>query len=237
METVEDSEDTLLKGRSAYYGVVDDDEIVLAGLQAVVGDVVDMAGQVVAGAALGDECAELDVLPRHLLRAHELMKDAAQLVVGRLMVQLLYLAYLLLVAVELEAVEHTIVGHLGGIRDIGEDGVLGVVVHGLKDRLRELPAEFLAFLIYIGVGAAREVDTLEGTGRIAALGEDLLQDDIAVLIDDKGLAGLKLPDVAALQVERGLQHGALAGQHYHLVVLIVERGTDTPRVAHGEHLS
>ena len=40
-----------------------------------------------------------------------------------------------------------------------------------------------------------------------------------------------------LQIEGGLKHWALAGHYHDFIVLVVESRTDTPRVAHGEHLS
>lgn len=98
-------------------------------------------------------------------------------------------------------------------------------------------AQPFALLIDVTVGAATEVDALEGTGTEPLCRHYLFQLARAVLMNDECLARHQLMHILSLDVERGLQHRALAGDGYYLVVAIVECRTDTPGVAYREHLA
>ena len=60
---------------------------------------------------------------------------------------------------------------------------------------------------------------------------------LAVLSDNQRLTRLEFLDILCLQIESGLNHRTLRGQYHHLVILIVERRTDAPGVAHGKQLT
>ena len=47
----------------------------------------------------------------------------------------------------------------------------------------------------------------------------------------------QLMHLVTVDIKCGLQHGALAGQGYDLVVAVVKGGTDAPGVAHAKHLA
>ena len=67
MQTVEDAEDTLLQGCTAYDTVIDDDKIIHIRLNASVGYIIHVACQVVTAVALSNEGTEFDILPCYLL--------------------------------------------------------------------------------------------------------------------------------------------------------------------------
>ena len=77
MEPIEDADDAAPKGGAAHDAIVDHHEIVFVRLDAAVGDVIDVRREVVAGVALGDEGAELDVFQDDLLAPYALGQDAA----------------------------------------------------------------------------------------------------------------------------------------------------------------
>ena len=115
MQSVENLDDTLLERRTSHNTVVDDDEIIHPTLQHVISDVIDMRGKVVARVALGDECAQLDVLPRSLLRAHIAAKYLPKFLVCRLVVETFEFFDFEFVGIFLESLQHTVICHLGGV--------------------------------------------------------------------------------------------------------------------------
>ena len=171
-----------------------------------------MGSQVVALAIVGNKGTHLNVLPHHFLRTH-------------LAVQLT------------ETVRHTVIGYFGGIGDIGKDSVVDVAVDGFQNGLRQLLAQSFALLIDVTIGATTEVDTLERAGGKFLCRHNLFQSALTILTDDECLARLQFADVVGSKVEGGLQYGTFAGQSHNLVVAIVERRTDAPGVAYGEHLA
>ena len=67
MQAVEDADDALSQSGAANNAVVNHDEVVHAGTDAAVGDIIDVCRQIVTRISLGDEGAHFDVFPRHLL--------------------------------------------------------------------------------------------------------------------------------------------------------------------------
>ena len=212
MQTVQHLEDALAQGCAPHNAVIDNHEVVDVGPQTAVADVIDVRGKVVALGPLGDEGAQLDVLPHHLLNPHIVIESA-------------------------KAVGDAVEGHLGGVGDIGEDRVGHVTVYRLHNGLDELLAQTLALLIDVAVGAAAEVDALKRAGAQLLRGKNLFQTYLPVLMDNDGLSRLKFRDVVCGEIEGGLNHRPLAGEHHHLIVTIIKSRPDTPRVAHGEHLA
>ena len=96
MQTVQNLKDTLLQCGASNNTVVDNHQVVHTWLQAAVADVVNVGGQIVALAVIGNKGAQLNVLPHHLLGAHIAVQFA-------------------------ESVSHPIKGHLGGVGDIGKN--------------------------------------------------------------------------------------------------------------------
>ena len=237
VQTVEYAQDAFLQCGSPDDAVVDDDEIVLPGVDASVGDVVDMTGKVVTAVALGDERAQLDVFPCRLLRAHVSIHYALQFLVRGRMAESFNLLDLPFVQMLREAVKHAVVSYLCRVGNVGKHGVLHVVVHGLQYRSCELFAQLLALVIDVAVGAPAEVDALERTCRVSSRRQDALDGTLAVPLHHQGRARFEFLHVFTLQVERCLQHGAFARQGHDFVVLVVECRANAPRVAHGEHLS
>ena len=123
--------------------------------------------------------AELDVLPYHFLDAHIVIQSA-------------------------HAVGHAVEGHLGGVGDIGEDGIGNVVINSLQNGGRQLLTQPFALLIDVAVGASAEVDALEATCAEFAGRHNLFQLHLTVLVDDERLSCLKLANVLSLQIEGGL---------------------------------
>ena len=212
MQTVEDLEDALFQGSASHYRVVDDDEIVLVGTYRTVGDVIDMGCQIVTFGIVGNEGAQFDVFPNHFFDAHVSMQFP-------------------------ESVGHAVECHLGGVGDIGKDGMINVSVDGLEDGRCQLFTQTFAFLIDVAVGAATEVDTFEGTCRELPGGHNLFEPALSVSADDKCLAGLEFVDVVGMKIKGRLQYRSLAGESDDFVIAIVKRRTDAPGVAHGKHLA
>ena len=148
MEAVENLEDALLEGGATHYRVVDDDEIVLIWSQTTIGDIIYMGGEVIALSTLGDECAQLDIFPNHLLDAW-------------------------LVSQSSDALNHSVKCHLCGIGDIRKHRVLNIPTNGLHDCRCELLAQLFALSIYILVRATTEVYALERATIIALRRNDL----------------------------------------------------------------
>ena len=148
-----------------------------------------------------------------------------------------YLLHLLLVQVVVQPLQHAVEGHLGGVGDEGEDGVVDVVVGCLQDAGHQLLSQQLAFAVDVHVAAAAEVDALEGAGTELTGLVDLHRAQAARLADEDGLSRLQFADAVGRHVEHGLYHRTLAGQHGYLVVLIPEGRTDAPRVADGKALA
>ena len=160
-----------------------------------------------------------------------------QFFLGRNMTEVRNLLDLGLVEILLETAQHTIVCHLGCIRDVAKHRVIHIVVDSLQDRLGQLLAEFLALLIDVLVGTTAEIDALEGTSGITLLLHDALDAALTVFLNQEGGAWHQLLNFLSLQVEGGLEHRALTCQHHNLIILIIESRTDAPRVSHGEHLA
>ena len=137
----------------------------------------------------------------------------------------------------LETIEHAVESHFGGVGNKGENGIARLAVDGIMDGLHELLAKFLSLLIDVAVGTTTEIDALEGALGISLSGYDFLNRTPPVLIDNQRMAGGQFDDILALQAKRGLQDGALAGQHDDFVVHVIEGRTDAPGVANGKHLA
>ena len=196
-----------------------------------------MGGEVVAGIALGDEGAQLDVLPCHFLGTHLGAQNLLQFFLGRHVVHACYLFCLLLVEVVLETVEHAVESHFGGIGNEGEDGISRLAVDGIVDGLHELLAKFLSLLIDVAVGTTTEINALKRALGISFSGYDFLDRTPSVLIDNQRMAGWQFDDILTFQAKRCLQDGALAGQHDDFVVHVIECRTNAPGVAKGKHLA
>ena len=235
MEAVEDADDALAQGRSAHDAVVDDDEVVHARLQAAVGHVIYVGGQVGAAVALGDEGAEFDVLDGHLLTAHPHTQDMLNLLFAALLVnQFAQAVALQAVEVDVQSFDQAEEGHLGRIGNVGDDGVLDVVVHGGQNLVHQSAAQLLALLVDVLIAAAAEIDALEGAG-LQGLGRvDLLEADAAVLTREEGLTRLEFVNTFKGHVEHRLDDGSLGGEDEDFVVLVPEGGADAPGVAQGK---
>ena len=196
-----------------------------------------MGGKVVALRPFGDEGAQLDVFPGHLLGADAAGEDAAQLLLGERAVGTGDQRGLLGVEVLVEPLHHTVEGGFGRVGNVAEHGVVGVAVECADDRPDEVDAHLLAFAVDVAVGAAAEVDALEGAGGLSAGGEDLPEGEFAGAVHQQGFPRLDLADGLGREVEGGLEHGALRGHGEHFVVLIPEGGADAPGVAHGEEFA
>ena len=118
METVENADDALAQGGAAHDGIVDDHQIVLIRIERTVGDVVYVCRKVVARVGLGDEGAQLYILPGHLLGADAAREDAGELVGGEAAVGLDDPAGLLRIQMFVQTLHHAIEGGFGSVGDI-----------------------------------------------------------------------------------------------------------------------
>ena len=80
VEAIEDAEDGSLERGAADDAVVDDHQVVLAGVDGAVGDVVDVGYEVVAVGIFGDEGPQLRVFYGDLLDACAFVQDALHLI-------------------------------------------------------------------------------------------------------------------------------------------------------------
>ena len=165
------------------------------------------------------------------------MEYLAELLVGGLVVETLYFLYLEIVGIFLESLKHTVVCHLGGVGDKGEHRVLHIAIHSLENWFHELFAKSLALLVNLTVGTTTEVYSLERACRIAPAVENLLNGCCTVALYNHCMSRLEFLDVLKFKVEGSLQHWALTCQDCYLIINIIKRGTDAPRISHGEHLS
>ena len=115
VQTVEDADDALAQRSAAHNGIVDNYKIVLVGAQTAVGDVIYVRREVVARIVFGDESAEFDVLDGNFFAADITVANLRQLLPRRLAVKGENLVNLHLVVVLLQALQHSIIRHLGGI--------------------------------------------------------------------------------------------------------------------------
>ena len=158
---------------------------------AAVRDVIDVSGEVVAARPLGDEGAELDVFPHHLLRPHyrEWLTSADAV-----------LAY---------AVHQTVVGHLGCVGYIREYRMLDVISDGWQYLLDESAAQLLAFAIDVGIASAAEIYALERACAQRLSLVDLFETNRAVLTRDECFTRLEFMYGTVVNVERGLNNRSL----------------------------
>ena len=67
VQPIEDTKDAFLQCCTTNDGVINDDKVVLIGLNALVSDVIDVRSEVLSGCTLRDKRAQLDVFPCHFL--------------------------------------------------------------------------------------------------------------------------------------------------------------------------
>ena len=237
MQAIQDADDALSQGRAAHDTVVDHHQVIHERLNAAIGNVIDVGGQVVTAVALGDEGTQLDVFDRHFLAAHPHGEDLLQLLFLQEVTPVGDPLLLQFVQVVVQPLLHSEVGHLGGVGDKREDRMVNVMINGTKDRLHQVLTHPFPFLIYIHIAAAREVDPLKRTGAIGLRGHDLLRAPLAQLVDKDRLAPIQLMDVFHMHVHDGLDHGALRRQHDDFIVGIIKGGTNAPWIAHAERLA
>ena len=103
--------------------------------------------------------------------------------------------------------------------------------------MSQLFAQSFALLVDVAVGTATEVDALERAGAQFLGRHYLLQSAFAVFMYYQCLTWQQFMHVVTINIKSGLQHGALAGQGYNLVVAVVECGSYAPGVAYAEHLA
>ena len=142
--------------------VVYDNQIVRAGHEAAVSDVVHMGGKVVATVALGNESTQLNVLNGHLLAPYAAGQDTLQLIVAGVVSQSGNLPHLLLVEIVVQSLQHSVESHFRSIRYKGKDGVVYILVDGFQDVGHQFLTQQFTFLVDVHVTAAAEIDTLEG---------------------------------------------------------------------------
>ena len=126
MQAVQNLKNALTQRGATDYRVVNDDEVVFIGTQRTVTDVIDVSCQVVALAVVSNKGSHLDVLPYHLLGTH-------------------------IVALLAETIRHTVIGHLGRVRDIREYGIGDVAIDSFQNSWGELHAQSFALLIDVAV--------------------------------------------------------------------------------------
>ena len=115
------------------------------------------------------------------------------------------------VEVDVQSFDQSEEGHLGRIGNVGDHGVLDVVVHGGQNLVHQSAAQLLALLVDVLIAAAAEIDALEGAG-LQGLGRvDLLESDAAVLTREEGLARLEFVNTFKGHVEHSLDDGTLGG--------------------------
>ena len=196
-----------------------------------------MSGKVVAAVAFGYESAELDVLDSHFFATDAFAENFHEVVVLRLVSQSLYFLYFLKIKVVVESFEHAIESHFGSVGDVGEHGVLQVVVHSLEDRLHEEFAHAFALAIDVEVAAAAEIDALKRASAQVVGFVNLREAHFAFFVHQYGFAAIEFVNLFDRHIESGLYHRSLRSEHHHLVVDIPKCRTNAPRVAHGKALA
>ena len=132
-----------------------------------------------------------------------------------------------------EAVE----GHLGGVGNEGEYGVVYVVPDGLQNRIRQLTAQSQAFLVNFCVVAAGEVNALKRAIAPRSGGQNGGDFHFCVGFYPKGVAGGELVNGVKRSVKGGLDDWPLGGNHRHFVVDVVISGADSVRITQHKGVS
>ena len=143
-----------------------------------------MGGKVVALITLGDEGAQFDVFPHHLLDAHVVIQMT-------------------------HAIGHAMESDLGSVWNIGEDRMGHIVIDGLHDGWSKLFAQAFTLQIDVAIGATTEIDTFKRACTQMLGRENLFKNPGTTLANNKRLARLQFLDILSLKVEGGLDHRAL----------------------------
>ena len=236
-EAVEDAEDAALECRAADDAVVDDDHLVFASFDRAVGDVVGVRHEVVPGAVVGDEGAQLGVLQGNFLDPGPLLENGSDLMGIRIGTQADDALDLALVEVTLHSPDQPVVGGLCRIGNEAENGGVEVVFDGFENARHQGFSQGDPFAVDVGIVAAGEIDPLEAAGGPIARFADFCNLAFAVAVDDERFAGLELLDVGGHGVEGGLDDRPLGGGDNHLLILVPEARADAVRVPGDEGVS
>ena len=116
-----------------------------------------------------------------------------------------------MVGIVLEALQHSVESYFCSIGNEGKDGVVCVVINGVKDRFRQLFTKPLTFTIYIPVRATAKIDAFERTTGLSFLWQDLLLVDAAVFTYNQRLTGTQFINVLNGNIKSGLQDRPFTG--------------------------
>ena len=195
-----------------------------------------MGDQIVAAAVLGNEGTQFGIFYRYLFNAGPHFQDALQGLRVELPAQGEYLLPFFLVEVILGFAQHAEKGSLRGVGDIGENGLLQVVVYRFKYLRKQKAPQFLSFPVDFLIIPPRKVDPFEGACLALARFLNLFEENRSVLLDDDGLAGGQLLHRVKGSIENGLDGRPLRGHHHHFLILVVIGRPDAVRVAEHESI-
>ena len=161
VQAVEHTDNALFERGSANNAVVNHHKIVLVRHNTAVSYIVHVRRQIVAGVAFRNERAQFYVFYRHFLKPNATGENAVQFV-GRDFVALADdFLFLERVQILFKTFKHTVECDFGGIWNEREHRVVNIVVNGFENSRDKVFAQFLAFLVNVGIATTREIDPLE----------------------------------------------------------------------------
>ena len=132
------------------------------------------------------------------------------------------------------ALDESVEGDFGGIRNKAEHGAVKVAPGGGHDAVGQPASELDALAVDFAVVGAREVDALKAAGGAGRGGAHGLNRYVAVASNPHHVAGRNFVHFVSRYAKCGLDYGALRGDYGHFVVHEVEGGANPVRVAHQE---
>ena len=182
-----------------------------------------MGDHVVPFAVLGDESTEFHVLDRYILTTRVQGEDFFQFFLVEIVLVGEYGFYFLLVGIVGECLRHALKGYRSGVGDIGNDGILYVVVYCLQYSRAYKFAEGFPLFVYVRIRSAGEVNTFErafcGFRRRLF---DSTDRDFAVPFYDYGTAGFQFLYFGQRNVERCHYGRSLGSHNGYFIVAVIE---------------
>ena len=131
MQAVKNLQDTFFQCCSTHNTVVYYNKIVHIRNQRSVGYIIYVRGKIITRCTLCYKCTEFYILDCNFLTTHILMQNLFEFFIRRLMIQVTYSFYLLVVYITLETSKHSIECDFSSIGYKRENSMLGIVIDSL----------------------------------------------------------------------------------------------------------
>ena len=112
-----------------------------------------------------------------------------------------------------------------------------IVVHSLQDCRYKIFTQPFPFAVNIPIASTREVNTFERACLILLRLHNLRGMPVTLLVDDQRLSPFQFMHIFGRHIHGRLDYWTFACQDHNLVIGIVKRRTDAPRIAHAERFA